>query len=193
MENLSKKITNYIIGLGVISKESYAIYQYGFQLGLEMFSCFIVSLFIAIYMNMIIEFLLSTIIFIFLRSYAGGIHMNSFIGCFICSISVQTLILLINSRYPMTIQVSWLVILLSVPIIVNFSPVESVNKELDECEKLYCKEKTMKILWGLVIFSFCLTLFNIYDIVSLIALTILVVLLTQFLGILKYNNQRNSG
>ena len=51
MRYLSEKITDYIIKSGAISGESYEIYQYGFQIGLEMGSCFLVSLGIALYLH----------------------------------------------------------------------------------------------------------------------------------------------
>ena len=56
MRYLSEKITDYIIKSGAISGESYEIYQYGFQIGLEMGSCFLVSLGIALYLHMIPQF-----------------------------------------------------------------------------------------------------------------------------------------
>lgn len=40
MRFLSEKITDHIVKSGAISEESYAIYQYGFQIGLEMLGCF---------------------------------------------------------------------------------------------------------------------------------------------------------
>jgi hypothetical protein len=42
MKRLSEKITDYILRSGAIQKESYALYQYGFQIGLEMISCLFV-------------------------------------------------------------------------------------------------------------------------------------------------------
>ena len=45
MKWLSEKITEYIIKTGAVSKELYAVYQYGFQIDLEMMSC-LISLFI---------------------------------------------------------------------------------------------------------------------------------------------------
>ena len=60
MSYLSGKITDYIIKMGVISDELYEVYQYGFQIGMEMFSCFAVCLVIAIYLHTILEFAVFT-------------------------------------------------------------------------------------------------------------------------------------
>ena len=99
MKYLSEKITDYVIKTGAASEESYAIYQYGFQIGLEMVSCFLTCFCIAIWLHMIPEFVVFTIVFMLLRTYAGGLHLNRFGACFLCSVSVQTLILVINSKF----------------------------------------------------------------------------------------------
>lgn len=77
MRYLSKKLTDYIIKVGVIQKELYAVYQYGFQIGLEMFTCFFTCFCIAIYLHMIPEFIVVTSSFMLLRTYAGGLHLNN--------------------------------------------------------------------------------------------------------------------
>ena len=78
MRRLSEKLTGYVIKAGTVSEELYAVYQYGFQIGLEMLCCFMVCLCIAVYLHMIPEFIVFTGIFMALRTYAGGVHLNSF-------------------------------------------------------------------------------------------------------------------
>ena len=191
MSYLSGKITDYIIKMGVISDELYEVYQYGFQIGMEMFSCFAVCLVIAIYLHTILEFAVFTMIFMLLRTYAGGIHMNSFSGCFICSVTVQTIILIINRQYTLACPVSWLIIFCGALLILKVAPVENINRELDLDEKKHCKEVTIKVLIGIIFFSAGCTLGRISNRVSLIALTILLVLVSQYLGIAKYKYEKN--
>ena len=191
MSYLSGKITDYIIKMGVISDELYEVYQYGFQIGMEMFSCFAVCLAIAIYLHTILEFAVFTMIFMLLRTYAGGIHMNSFSGCFICSVTVQTIILIINRQYTLTCPVSWLIIFCGALLILKVAPVENINRELDLDERKHCKEVTIKVLIGIIFFSAGCTFSRISNMVSLIALTILLVLVSQYLGIAKYKYEKN--
>lgn len=139
MKQLSERITDYIVKSGAISEESYAIYQYGFQIGLEMGSCFLVSLGIALYLHMIPQFFVFTGIFMLLRTYAGGLHLNSYLGCFICSTAVQTITLLINSQYAIVFPVAWGIILISTALILKNAPVENINRELDAEEKSIVK------------------------------------------------------
>lgn len=194
MKWLSDKITEYVIETGVVSKELYAVYQYGFQIGLEMFCCFSVCLLIAIYMQIIPEFLFITGIFILLRTYAGGVHLDCFGVCFICSVIVQTATLLIGIKYTMPIKCAWFIIVLNSILIYKFSPVERINRELDKEEKEHCRKVTLKIIIGILIIAGCCTIRNGYKIISLIALTMSIVLFSQFLGIIKFKlSKKNVG
>ena len=153
MERLSEKLTDYIIKTGVVSEESYAIYQYGFQIGIEMLSCFLVCLGIAIYLRMIPEFLVFTGSFMLLRTYAGGLHLNSFTRCFICSVFVQTLVLLISKQCTILLPIAWVIIFCGSILIWENAPVETVNRELDTDEKAHCKKVTVKVLSGIMAFA----------------------------------------
>ena len=190
MKHLSKKITDYIVKAGVISEESYEVYQYGFQIGLEMLSCFLVCFSIAIYLHMIPEFIVLTAIFIPLRTYAGGLHLNSYLLCFICSTTVQTVILLINHYYSVVLPIAWGIILISVALMLKNAPVENINRELDADEKRNCKNVTIKVLVGVLTFSVGCTAARLNNIVSLISLTSLIVLISQYLGMIKYNIEK---
>ena len=121
-------------------------------------------------------------IFMLLRTYAGGIHMNSFSGCFICSVTVQTIILIINRQYTLACPVSWLIIFCGALLILKVAPVENINRELDLDEKKHCKEVTIKGLIGIIFFSAGCTFGRISNMVSLIALTILLVLVFSVSG-----------
>lgn len=190
MRRLSEKLTGYVINAGAISEELYAVYQYGFQIGLEMFCCFGVCLTIAIYLHMIPEFIVSAGIFMLLRTYAGGVHLNSFQACFICSVTVQTFILYISGRYQLSIVNAWIMILVGGILIGVMAPVDNVNRELDGNEKLHCKKKTITILMSVLIFTIFCTFAGAEKIVSLAALTVLVIAISQCIGILKCKNEK---
>ncbi len=192
MKQLSEKLTRYVIKDGSASEESYAIYQYGFQIGLEMLCCFVVCLGIAIYLHMVSKFVVFTGIFMLLRTYAGGVHLNSFGACFICSVFVQTVTLLISGMYNLSVTNAWIIILIGAILILKTAPVENINRELDSKEKAHCKKVTMKILIGVLIFAGGCTLGGIVDIVSLVALTVLVILISQYVGLAKYKIEKST-
>ena len=70
---------------------------------------------------------------------------------------------------------------------------ESINRELNNTEKEHCKKVTMKILTGVIVFAICCTVGLIQDMLSLIALTTFIILISQYVGILKYKieNSKN--
>lgn len=191
MKYLSKKITDYIMKADVISKESYDIYQYGFQLGLEILSYFIVTFGIGLYLHMIPEFIVFMSIFMLLRTYIGGVHLDTFAGCFVCSVTVQTSVLLIEKHYTFILPIAWLIIVSGSILILIAAPVENINRELDMDEKRHCKKVSIKIVISIVLFAASCTLAGGNDMVSLTASTILVVLISQYLGIVKYKVEKN--
>lgn len=191
MKYLSEKLTDYIVKAGVISQESYALYQYSFQIGIEMLICFLVCFGIAIYMHMIPEFVVFTGSFMLLRTYAGGVHLNSFIKCFLCSITVQIFVLIASKQVIIAPPVSWSIILCGSILIFRIAPVDNVNKELEKEEKIYCKKISMKILIGIVVFAIGCSFYNMDNFVSLTAVTLLVVLISQYIGIVKYKIEKS--
>lgn len=70
-----------------------------------------------------------------LRSFVGGVHLNSFDACFMCSVTVQTLVLVVNRLYTQPLNLAWGIIVLSSVLIWNMAPVQSINRELDADEK----------------------------------------------------------
>ena len=186
MRRLSEKITRYVINAGAVSEELYAVYQYGFQIGLEMLICLFVCMSIAIYLHMIPEFIVSTGIFMFLRTYAGGVHLSSFKACFTCSVIVQVMILYINNKYPLELFGAWEIILIGSICIWKLSPVENINHELEREEREHCRKVTGKILGIILVATGYCTVLGMKKYISLSALTILTVFISQCIGVIKY-------
>ena len=190
MKWLSERLTGYIVKSGAISEESYVVYQYGFQIGLEMLCCFVVCLGVAVYLHMILEFFVFTGIFMSLRTYAGGLHLNSFVSCFVCSVFVQTAVLLLNSLYVLPLSATWIATVLCVILIWKLAPVESVNRKLDSDEKKHCKKVTAKIAVGILVFTSVCTVVDARSVVSLITMTVTVIAISQYIGIVKYKIEK---
>lgn len=75
--------------------------------------------------------------------------------------------------------------------IFRIAPVDNVNKELEKEEKIYCKKISMKILIGIVVFAIGCSFYNMDNFVSLTAVTLLVVLISQYIGIVKYKIEKS--
>lgn len=190
MKRWSKKLVRYIIEAGVASEELAEIYQYGFQMGLEMLVCFSVCFILALCLHMIPQFIVVSIIFILLRSYAGGIHLSSFGACFVCSVFVQTAILIVNDFYVSSLKISWFVIGISTILIWLATPIGNINREMSNAEKGHCKKVIQKSLIGIIVVSAILTILNMKKAISLVAITVLVVLISQYIGLIVYQVEK---
>lgn len=192
MQVLADKLADYVVRSGVVPEQAYAVFQYGFQIGIEMVICFMASLSIALFLHMLPEFLVFIIIFILLRTYAGGLHMGSFVSCFLCSVIVQTAVLVLNSVYHFPLMCAWFIIVSCSSLILWLSPVGNVNRELDENEKKHFKKVIFKIVIGIWLFSGGCMVFSEKDFVSLVALTMLIVLCSQYIGMIKYKIEKKN-
>ena len=167
MKYFSEKLTGYIVKSGAVPEESYEIYQYGFQIGLEMLSCLLTCFGIAVYLHMIPEF-----------------------AVVMCSVTVQTLVLVVNRLYTQPLNLAWGIIVLSSVLIWNMAPVQSINRELDADEKKHCRKVAVKIIVGIYVFAGICTLTGMKAIVSLVAVTMAVVLISQYIGAVKYKIEK---
>ena len=152
--------------------------------------CIKVDVLKRIYLHMIPEFAVVTGIFMMLRSFVGGVHLNSFSACFMCSVTVQTLVLVVNRLYTQPLNAAWGIIVLSSILIWNMAPVQSINRELDADEKRHCRKVAVKIIAGIYVFAGICTLTGMKAIVSLVAVTMAVVLISQYIGVVKYKIEK---
>jgi accessory gene regulator B len=90
MENVSVKLTEYILKKGIIKDEDYALYLYGIQTGLESILCIAASMIIACLTHSFMEYFIVLCVLMPIRSYTDGIHMKKFYSCFLCSVMVLT-------------------------------------------------------------------------------------------------------
>ena len=139
LNKLAAKISSKMLQRGVISGEMFDIYVYGFELVLSFLFSVAVMLFVGIVTNRILHTVLFILVFITLRSFTGGYHANTYGVCFMVTISVFIVTILL-AEY---INICWwyYLLLLSVglPIIYIFAPIEHHNKPLETNDKARCK------------------------------------------------------
>lgn len=85
---------------------------------------------------------------------------------------------------------AWGIILVSSICIWKLSPVENINHELEREEKEHCRKVTGKILGIILITAGCCTTLGMKKYISLIALTALIVFISQCIGIVKYKVEK---
>lgn len=146
VRKVSKKVTDRLLSRNAIKDEDYEIYQYGleqlFTSGLDMLTLFVIGLI----MGMIWQGIVFVLSFMLLRKYAGGYHASTPLRCYLLTNLVILSVLSVMKYIGISIFIYLGVFIVSSIIIFAFSPVEAVNKELDEVEKIIYRKKTI-VIW----------------------------------------------
>lgn len=135
----AKKINEILIKKGIVQKEDADLYRYGIENGITVAGNLLASVIFGIVTGrpgLILVFLL---FYATLRSYSGGIHCKSKTGCFLMSMAI--LFIPVYTWKPVIENVPKPAILMAgvfaVVVIIVLSPVESINKPLDDTERAY--------------------------------------------------------
>lgn len=190
---LSIRIADQLISMGRFMEEDRAIYQFG----LEMLFLNLVNLlsaaFIGLFMGQLLECFMFLALFIPLRCHAGGYHAENPLCCYFLSnaVIVFALLLLRTSPVMMARGAGVVFLLLSAGMAAILAPVENLNKPLDEAEKRVYGFRTrvvliIQVLIGLVCYAYAY-----YQGVWIILLTIVLVVITELLGLLQNTFSRS--
>lgn len=85
-EKAAHKLVGFLFRRGVIVEKEQAIYSYLLQLWLEKFFAVSTVLLLAMTLHMLPESLVFFLVFIPLRSYAGGLHLETYAACYAGSV-----------------------------------------------------------------------------------------------------------
>ena len=182
MKKLHEMLTDYVIRKGMVEESDREMYEYAFQITVEVGLFAVVCFVIALYVNMLVEGLLFFIIFVPLRSYAGGLHMETFKSCFCLSCLAFSFVLLTVGylEIPGLFSISFLLLLEF--IVYTLSPVDNENREVDEEEDTWFKKKLRNFLF----FDFCMAVFCLLlrkeRYLLLIAATFLLIVISMLAG-----------
>lgn len=135
----AKKISNKMVERGIVQTEDATIYQYGIENGIVVAGNLMASVILGVLTGRLGVVLVFLLFYSTLRSYSGGVHCKSRSGCFILSM----LILLVPIfsyewimgivAFPVLIAVG----VIAIVVILILSPVESINKRLDDEERKF--------------------------------------------------------
>ncbi len=182
MEWLANKLTSCLLRQNVISEEEQELYRFGFQSGLEMVTCQLVLLAAAAYLHCIPEYLLFSLVFVPVRSYAGGLHLPSFGQCFICSCLVAAAVIFLSGRLELSSPISTAAIIIMLFILFLLRPVDHENRPVDEDEQHYFLHKLHYAILGIGILTVVLLMMKCEHYLVLVMLTLASAIISMFLG-----------
>lgn len=170
IKRLSQLIVSMQLNKGVISKDKVILLEYGYRVFIGKLLSGVIFLSIAAITHTILEMLIFLALFIPLRQYAGGFHFKREEVC-ICFSAIISFILA-NFFLKNTLSLPqncfiWVNVILFM-FIWKVAPIETMNKKLDETEKIFYANKTKVILiFEMTIFITC-NYFYILKIVQII-------------------------
>lgn len=140
---------------------------------------------VSLIFHQLLNGIIFSFLYIILRSYAGGFHMNTSKKCYLFSLLIFTLVIVVmKGNYIFLYKEIYLYIAFPIAFIIIFflSPVDNKNKRLDNAEKSMFKKITRIILliYGLVFALMCY--FEFISIASIIVITIILESILLLIG-----------
>ncbi len=137
---LAEKITVTLVSRGIIPEGDAGLHRYGIENGIMVAGNLLASLVFGLVTGRLGNILVFLFFYGALRSFSGGIHCKNRMGCFIASI----LILFIPAYLcDWTVKIPFVAVIVggitAAVVILVLSPVESVNKPLDNEDWDYCR------------------------------------------------------
>ena len=188
MEKISYVLTKHLVDKGKIALDKSRVYQYGFQIGLEVSLNTLISILIAIFLHMEWETLIFFIVFTLLRSYAGGLHMGTYIGCLICSCMSLIGLLLIVKYLNCPRLFSLGMLFVSLILIKALSPVLDVNRPVMDNDLLKFARKLNYSIIGIVVLAMLLFLLGLNRMLFMVSVTAMFMVCILVLGKVRYEN-----
>ena len=145
LAKISKKMTSFFLRRNIITENEIDIYNYCFEVMLSTIINALLILIIALITHCVFESILYSVCFLVLRSYAGGYHAKSHIGC-VCTLmffygSFLLMVKIFNSEVLKIINVVFANF--SLLLVFLFAPVDSKNNPLDEERRLLLGKKAI--------------------------------------------------
>lgn len=193
LRKLSNAIADNLISIGRFKEEDKAIYQFGLEmLLLNMFNIITTAL-IGLAMGRLLESFMFLALFIPLRCHAGGYHANNAFCCYLLSNSVIVLVLLLLNNPPAMVErgTGLFFLIFSSGIAAILAPVENLNKPLDDIEKKVYKIRTRIVLVAEVLIGFICYAAAYFQGVWIVVLTINLMVITEFLGLMQNTYRRS--
>lgn len=181
------RLIEYLTSHGAYLKDDAEVYEYGLQMGLDMLLNIISTLFIGFLMGMATESALFLVGYILLRTYAGGYHAESALGCYIQSCIMVACALLFCKHLPadMITTVSVAFVAVSGPVIFLLAPVAATHKPLDEVETTHYREKCRKRVMAEAVVLFVLLFLGIGKYALVLATGLFLIACLMVCGMVK--------
>lgn len=189
IEKCAVGITNWLIQSELKKESERELYEYAVYSVLLTMSPIFLAITVGFLFGCIWRSVLIILPFVAIRKFSGGYHAKRAVTCFVSS-SLLLILCIILSFY---IQCGWILMSFSAGAtasLVCFSPIDNVNRLLNQEEKARYKKSTMLIAVLFLIIDLLLFIFHVYMGVVCISIGIIMSASLQF-PVLFRRNKRN--
>lgn len=177
----------YLIKKSIIKSEDIEIYQYGFKILISNIITTLSVIIIGLLSKNIIETIVFLTVFVYIRTYTGGYHATSRIGCYLYTNSVLIFYLLCVKYINLFINYKLLAcicIILTELIVFKFAPVKNANKDLliSEVHEYAVKARVSTVI---VSVADIITIFFMPKLSEMISLILLIISILMVLELMK--------
>ena len=123
----------------IINEDELPVYQYGMQVLIGNIAGMLTVLIVGILISRLVESIIFITIYATLRIYTGGYHARTPLVCNIVFLGTYLVTVMLEAL-KVNNSVVWIMYLL-----LRFSPIENVNKELDDKDKEIYRNKSLII------------------------------------------------
>lgn len=160
------RFTQKMIHAGTIEKEDEAIYIFGLHQGIMLLLNLLTTLMIGLIFGMVWESLFLLLVYIPIRSYAGGYHARTELQCYILSVVMIVSMLWIVKSFSGEILLNFIMFVIGVVSILFLAPLGDKNKPLDDMEQIVYRKRA-RILLSIESLFFGIFLFFSWNIVAM--------------------------
>lgn len=147
MDKYYKSISQFLIDNDSINESDRELYEYALKVLFRGLTNVIIAMVVGVIFGMIKECFCFLAAFIVLRKFTGGLHLEKYVHCLLCStimllLSLTTIKFLENANYNPFLWFVF-VMLISLVILAVLAPCENHNKPLTHKEKKFYKSVSL--------------------------------------------------
>ena len=177
-----EKYVNNLVNKNIIEPGKQEIYTYGIRQGILIIINIATVVGIGLVMGLLAESMVFLVTYMLIRTYAGGYHAKSQLGCYIFSTVAVTVILLGIKHITFSGSIYLLATLISATIIYVLSPIENINKPLSQKEKILYGKKSRTLVGIFTTVSLMMWFIGIKSIAKSIVMAMLLVGVLMIVG-----------
>lgn len=182
---ISEKITNRLLRKNVIEYDDFEIYQFGLEQLFSTILNMLTTIIIGIILGELWNAVLFVLAFMMLRTYAGGYHSSTPLGCYLLTVSIIIAVLSVIKYVEISCFVCTGLLFVSSVIILLLAPVESKNKPLDNIECVVYRKKAVGIWCIEVMSAIAFLIIGFKEVTVCIAMAFIVLGISLFVGVIK--------